>query len=562
MQTKLAIWSQDQGKRFDDIFNIVYSMEFLYHAWLNVKSNSGSTTPGVDGTTAEDYGENLNERLKGLSRRLKSGSYSPRPVRREYIPKSEGEVRPLGIPTIEDRIVQESLRLTLEPIYESDFSDHSFGFRPNRSCHDAIARVARQMAPAAGCYKHWILDLDIRGYFDNVDHTTLMYIIQDRVTDRGVQNLIWETLKAGVRENGSVHVSGKGTPQGGVVSPLLANIYLNELDQWIKKWTDKNPNERQRRRRRGKGSWEYVRYADDFLILGNGPKHHAEKMMERVEGFLDEELSLELSEKKSELAHAQDGLGFLGYDLKACPKTGKSKRYVPKEAKKYMRQRIKEATTGPTDVSARRKILALNAVVRGWANYYKYCNDAAKVFDDAENYSWHHVIDWLCERYECSKKWLIRNRLDSKSPISINGATLADLNGVSTIYAKSPMRHTHPYLDEGRVHSKGHWGETYLPGLPQEDPYLANEEERRGTEDVANQVRARDGNMCQCIGCGAGGYEDRSLPVHHIRRRRSKEDDRPENMITVCLRHHDQIHRSGEAVKAHHRGRNETLTLS
>jgi len=186
MQTKLAQWSQDQSFEFDDIFNIVHDHAFLHRAWLNVKSNCGSTTPGVDGTAAEDYAEDLEENLKGLRQKLKGGSYSPQPVRRTHIPKGPDEVRPLGIPTVEDRIVQESLRLVLEPIYETDFSNYSFGFRPNRSCHDAIKLVSTQMAPATGAYKHWILDLDVKGYFDNVDHTELMYILQIRIKDQDV----------------------------------------------------------------------------------------------------------------------------------------------------------------------------------------------------------------------------------------------------------------------------------------------------------------------------------------------------------------------------------------
>jgi Retron-type reverse transcriptase len=237
MQSKLAYWSQDQDERFDDKYNVVCSMEFLYHGWLNVKSNSGSNAPGVDGTTAEDYGENLNGRLKGLSRRLKSGSYKPKAVRRVHIPKGNGEKRPLGVPTIEDRVVQESLRLMMEPIFETDFSDYSFGFRPNRCCHDAISLVAGQMAPASSSYKHWILDLDIEGYFENVDHRTLMYAIQDRITDQKILDLIWKILKSGVVEQGTYRNSVTGTPQGGIISPLLANIYLDELDQWIRKWT-------------------------------------------------------------------------------------------------------------------------------------------------------------------------------------------------------------------------------------------------------------------------------------------------------------------------------------
>jgi group II intron reverse transcriptase/maturase len=308
----------------------------------------------------------------------------------------------LGIPTVEDRIVQESLRLVLEPIYETDFSENSFGFRPNRSCHDAIQMVSYQMAPSVSSYKHWVLDLDVKGYFDNVDHTELMYVLQDRIADQHVQNLIWKTLKAGVKENGSAQTTGKGTPQGGVVSPLLANVYLNELDQWMKKWTDGE--------RGGDESWTYVRYADDFLIMTNGRKYRAQDMMEEVESFLAEELRLELSQKKSSLTHAEDGLSFLGYDLQADSTSGGGKKCVPEEAKDYIRDRIKEATGGETDVSTRLKIQSINAVVRGWANYYKYCTDAASTFNEADNLLWHRMMVWLAKSTN-----VVRNALSSAS---------------------------------------------------------------------------------------------------------------------------------------------------
>ncbi|MCS4195167.1 group II intron reverse transcriptase/maturase, partial [Salinibacter ruber] len=308
MQTKLARWSQDQSFEFDDKFNVVYDGAFLFEAWLSVEANLGSTTAGVDGLTAEEYRkQGLKENLFGLSDRLKSGTYEPDPVRRVYIPKGSDEVRPLGIPTIEDRIVQESLRMVLEPIYETDFSDDSFGFRPNRGCHDAINFASSELNPAAGRYKRWILDLDIKSFFDNVDHTELMWILQDRITDSEALDFIHDTLKAGVKENGQVQVTGKGTPQGGIVSPLLANVYLNELDQWIKKWTEGPKG--------GPENWTYVRYADDFMILTNGDKGAAEAMKGRVEEFLDEELNLRLSQEKSSIRHAEDGLSFLGYNM-------------------------------------------------------------------------------------------------------------------------------------------------------------------------------------------------------------------------------------------------------
>nr|WP_272509206.1 group II intron reverse transcriptase/maturase [Salinibacter ruber] len=554
MQTKLARWSQDQSFEADDIFNIVYDGAFLFEAWLSVEANLGSETAGVDGLTAEDYRkQGLKENLFSLSDRLESGTYEPDPVRRTYIPKGPDEVRPLGIPTIEDRIVQESLRMILEPIYETDFSDDSFGFRPNRSCHDAIKRANSELNPATGRYKRWILDLDIKGYFDNVDHTELMWTLQDRITDPEVLDLIYGTLKAGVKENGQVQVTGKGTPQGGIVSPLLANVYLNELDQWIKGWTEGPKG--------GLEDWTYVRYADDFMILTNGDKETAEAMKGRVEEFLDEELNLKLSQKKSSIRHAEDGLSFLGYDMIADSTSGACKMFVPQEAKEYIRDRIKEATDGGTDVSVRRKIRSLNSVVRGWANYYKYCTDAAKVFSDVGHLLWHRMTHWLAEKHECSRSQLVQRKLDSKSPIRINKISLFDPNGMSTIRTENPQRHGHPYLSEdGEGNPEPQWKKRYREGHPGPDPCLANEEDRPGSEDQSQWARVRDENTCQSTGCDTSGRK--STVVHHIRHRRSEDDDRIGNLVTLCRRCHRKVHHTDQVVTVQHGGMDEPKELT
>ena len=554
MQTKLARWSQDQSFEFDDIFNIVCRGEFLYEAWLSVEANLGSETAGVDGLTAEDYEEQgLKDNLHSLSDRLKSGTYEPDPVRRTYIPKGPEEVRPLGIPTIEDRIVQESLRMVLEPIYETDFSDDSFGFRPNRSCHDAIKFVNSELSPATGRYKRWILDLDIKGYFDNVDHTKLMWILQNRITDPEVLDLIYHTLKAGVKEGGHVHVTGKGTPQGGIVSPLLANVYLNQLDQWIKQWTEGPKG--------GPESWAYVRYADDFMILTGGRKDRAVAMKENVEEFLYEELNLRLSQEKSSIRHAEDGLSFLGYDMIADSTSGVCKMYVPQEAKDYIYSRIREATDGDTDVSARRKIRSMNSVIRGWAEYYKYCFDASKVFNDVGHFLWHRITHWLAEKHGCSRSWLFRRELESRSPIKINGITLVDPNGMSTTLTKSPRRHGHPYLSkDGDGKPEPQWKKQYREGHPGPDPYLANEEERPGSEDKSQWARVRDENTCQSIRCDTDGRK--STVVHHIRHRRSEDDDRIGNLVTLCQRCHRKVHHTDQVVTVQHEGMDKPKELT
>ena len=537
MQTKLASWSQDQDFRFDDIYNLLYDEDWLRRAYRSVESNSGARTAGVDRQTMEGFEEDLEVNLKELRRSLKSQSFDPKPVRRTYIPKGDGEERPLGIPTIKDRIVQEALRMVLEPIYETDFSDDSFGFRPNRSTHDAIMSLRQHIFPA-GTYKPWVLDLDVKGYFDNVDHQTLEQVIQNRITDQKMRDLIWEFLKAGIMEDGEYRHSMLGTPQGGIVSPLLANIYLNELDQWVKQWTDLSRKEKTKRRNRGKGNWHYVRYADDFLLLTNGTKGRAEKMMGRVEEFIDEELNLTLSDEKSELNHAEDGFSFLGYDLKVKTETGGVQRTVPKDAERGIIAKVREATDGNTNVSIRAKMKAVDAVLRGWANYYKYATDAGRVFGRVQYRSWHMLTHWMAEKLKCSRKELVGHRLDGTNPLSMNGVTLTKIAEMSAKRSKSPYRHDHPYL-EGK--------NTGWENLPQEEPWLAKKEVRTGWRDTRWKILEKDNWICQ--ECGAN-LEGRAAHVHHDRMysgyQDSEESNKQENLVSLCKKCHQRVESNRE----------------
>lgn len=537
-QEKLAVWAQDPDHRFFDIYHLVYDKDWLYRAFLSVKSNSGSGTAGVDGQTVENFGENLQKNLKDLRKSLKSESYAPSPVRRTYIPKGDGRKRPLGIPTIRDRVVQEALRMILEPIYETDFSGSSYGFRPNRSTHDALTSVYQRLTPASPSYMPWVIDADIEGFFDNVDHRTLEQIIQDRIEDQKIRDLVWKFLKAGYMEGGETHRTILGTPQGGIVSPLLANVYLNELDQWVKQWTATSDDEKEKRRKRGKGNWQYVRYADDFLLMTNGKKGRAEWMMDKVGSFASEELNLTLSDKKSELRHAEDGLSFLGYELKAKTDTGGVKRKVPIDAIRDIKSKIRAGTEGAHDVSARRKIDRLNSVLKGWANYYKYATNAGKVFSDVENYSWHRVTKWLARKRKCSRKRLINQHLESHSPITKGDVVLTQLKGFSDTWDRSPDRFRHPYL-EGRMKRR--------EKLPLENPSLANQERRPGWSDARWKVIKRDNFTCRS--CGRN-LEKVTIHVHHIssyagydnHEKANKED----NLVSLCRPCHQQIERNRE----------------
>ncbi|WP_423825091.1 group II intron maturase-specific domain-containing protein [Salinibacter ruber] len=239
--------------------------------------------------------------------------------------------------------------------------------------------------------------------------------------------------------------------------------------------------------------------------------------------------------------------------------SGGCKSYVPQEAKDYIRGRIKDATDGGTDVSVRHRIRSLNSVVRGWANYYKYCFDAVTVLNDVGNLLWHRMTHWLAEKHKCSRKQLIQRKLESTSPIRINGLTLFDPDGMSTRRTESPRRHGHPYLcEDGDGKPEPQWKKRYREGHPGPNPYLANEEERPGSEDQSQW--ARDGNTCQSTGCDASGRK--STVVHHIRHRRSADDDRIGNLVTLCRRCHREIHQTDQVVTVQHEGMDEPKELT
>jgi RNA-directed DNA polymerase len=240
MQRKLARWAvqrlEDQNEglfasrndlRLHDLYHLLYDVEWLQWAYERVASNQGSRSAGCDGLTIATFQQNLGDRLQELAEDLKTLRFQPHPVRRVYIPKANGKLRPLGIPSIRDRMVQEALRMVLEPIFEVEFYRCSFGFRPNRSTMDALARIASSMTASQRYY--WAIEGDIRSYFDTINHEHLMTLLRRRIRDDKLLALVWRFLKAGVMEGKLFKATDQGTPQGGIISPLLANVYLHEL---------------------------------------------------------------------------------------------------------------------------------------------------------------------------------------------------------------------------------------------------------------------------------------------------------------------------------------------
>jgi RNA-directed DNA polymerase len=360
----------DKERRFTTLLHHVYSIETLREAYFSLKRDAA---PGVDEQTWQTYGEQLESHLEDLSARLQRGAYRAKPVRRVFIPKSDGRQRPLGVTTLEDKVVQRALVRVLNCIYEEDFLGFSYGFRPGRSPHDALDALC------VGIERRrvdWVLDADIRGFFDAIDHDRLMKLIERRVADQRVLRLIWKWLNAGVLEDGERTRSEKGTPQGGVISPLLANIYLHYVfDLWVRDW-----------RRQATGDVIVVRYADDFIV---GFQHESEARRFLTE--LRDRLAahgLELHPDKTRLIEfgaraASDrkrgGRGkpetfdFLGF-THVCGKTRKGRFAVlRKTARKRVQAKLKEIKVALRyrwhhpipEVGA-----WLASVIRGHMNYY------------------------------------------------------------------------------------------------------------------------------------------------------------------------------------------------
>lgn len=340
---------------FTKLFRYLLRPDIYYVAFQNLYANNGAGTRGVDDDTADGFSE---DKVNQIIEALKNGTYEPKPVRRTYIKKKNGKMRPLGLPTFTDKLVQDVIRMVLQAIYEPVFSDYSHGFRPSRSCHTALTQIKHEFVGAK-----WFVEGDIKGCFDNIDHSVLITIISRKIKDARFINLIRLFLKAGYMEDWKYHGTYSGCPQGGILSPILANIYLNELDKFVenlKKSFDSNTpytltpeykalqqkraNTKKKIERRNDGEernrliayyneigkelrktpaklcndkkLKYVRYADDFLIAVNGSKADCEKIKAKLTEFIRNELKMELSQEKTLITHSNETARFLGYDVR------------------------------------------------------------------------------------------------------------------------------------------------------------------------------------------------------------------------------------------------------
>jgi group II intron reverse transcriptase/maturase len=542
MQRKLSLWAeQNKEHRFFDLYHLIYDKNWLRLAHDYVKQNAGSVTAGCDGISMSIFDENLEENLQKLTEELKSETFEPNPVRRVYIPKSNGKVRPLGIPSIRDRIVQEALRMILEPIYEADFSQYSFGFRPNHCTMDAIKCITWSTQEHKKNF--WVIEGDISSYFDTINHRRLIKILRRRIKDDKIIRLIWKFLRAGVMERKLFRDTKLGTPQGGIISPLLANIYLNELDKYMCKYTGLSTKEKTRRREQGLANFVYVRYADDFVVLCNGTREQAEALKEELYSFLLERLQLNLSKEKTKITHLNNGFNFLGFRIKRHQGHNgmKTKVLVPIEAVRRLRDKIKIVTNPTTHQdSVNSKILAINRIINGWCHYYQYTSKANTLFNRIDHEVFWKVAHWLGRKFRLTMPQVMK-RYRQGNTFATKEYRLMEADQLKTLTYKKRFLKPNPYTTQENIKREE---------LPH-DTYWTGHEPRPGMEDLRPIVFERDGYICQMCDKPITTHTAQVDHIRPVRRfKRPVEANNLGNLWTLCTPCHNDKTKSDRQMES------------
>jgi group II intron reverse transcriptase/maturase len=432
IQRKLYQWSEaNPDGCYRELWNWATDIRNLRCAWRQIASNKGARTAGVDGKTVGRICSTMGREafLQELRDDLRVGRYQPMPCRRKWIPKpgKPGQFRPLGIPTVTDRLVQGAIKNLLEPIFEATFWHVSYGFRPGRGCHAALEHIRMAIRPRAKASDgrrqrapyQWVVEGDIKGCFDHIDHHLLMQRVRARIGDRKVTRLVGLFLKAGVLEEEFLLPTQEGTPQGGVISPLLANIALTAIEERYERWVYHRTKTRAHRscdglkaaldcrstdRRRGIPVYFPVRYADDFVILVSGTRENAEAEKAALAEYLKQKTGLDLSPEKTRVTDLREGFEFLGHRvrLKWHHQFGLMPRIeIPKHKQADLRYRVKQETQRdslPSSLTDR--LQRINRLLRGWGNYYRFCTGAGTIFNHLDHYVGDRLWRWLIKKHK------------------------------------------------------------------------------------------------------------------------------------------------------------------
>ncbi len=520
--------------QFDHLYRLICREEWIRTAVNHVLSNQGARTAGIDGMTKKAFKSETarNAFVLELQEELRQKRFRPVPVRRVNIPKANGKLRPLGIPTLKDRVVQMLLKMVLEPIWESDFLNCSNGFRPGRRTMDCIALLDSYINNRNKYY--WIIEGDIKGAFDNIHHEILLKLMAQRIADQRLLNLVDRFLKAGVMEGSLFKSTEVGTPQGGICSPLLANIYLHQLDLfWWNKYGNLNRKEKERRRRAHQGNCALIRYADDWLLLTNGSKAEAYRLRDEFEIFLQEELKLELSVEKTHITHVNDGFDFLGFHVRRYTSQNDRPKLLVTPSQKAV-TRLKAKIKEMTDRKRFRdkpllKFSALNAVLRGWITYFRHSN-AKGTAKDLDFWVNERLFLWLQKRHRLPPRKIIdlykRRENGTRDNWGIrNGETIRFLYRMSDqpITKYRSRNPPNPYLE-------GEWV-TAFPLAEASQPtvvWLGNAENNEDWRELKEEIKAERGAKCDL--CGS----TENLDLHHLQARRHGGKAVKENLQLLC----------------------------
>jgi group II intron reverse transcriptase/maturase len=543
----LAIHSKrgDEGKRLNKVYKHLLNPDLYYKAYAAIYANQGALTKGTDEDTLDGMSE---ERMDNIIEKLKLEKYTWRPVRRTYIPKGDGRKRPLGIPSGDDKLLQAAMKLLLEAYYEPTFSDRSHGFRPQRGCLTALIQVARRHRDT-----NWFIEGDIKGCFDNIDHETLLGIMANKIEDGRMISLTRKLLKAGVMENWRKTYTYSGTPQGGIISPLLTNIYMDVFDKWVEsellpkynqslnpiagRGRRKNPEyirltsaitramkkgdtETYRRHRNARENvpsvipndegfrkLEYVRYADDFLLSFSGPKREATEIKEEIRKFLKDRLKLELSKEKTLITHARAGKAkFLGYEISLFQNSGKKvlngqtrfsvpKEVINKATRKYTKQGKPVHRNVLLEEHDLEIIWTFQSEYKGLVEYYRMAHNLHAL----------SMVGWVAQA--ALLKTLAHKHKTSVRKTSKKYSNIADIDGQKYKVIEASIKR------EGKKPITARFGAVSLARNPK--PTFINDEKQKPFGKSRNEIIDRL-KADQCEMCGKTG----KVEVHHIRKLR------------------------------------------
>ena len=537
------------GQKFNHLYNIITSRDNILLAYRKVKRNKGSKTAGTNKHNIKFWEErNIEEYISYIQERLEN--YVPQPVRRKEIPKPNGKKRPLGIPCIEDRLIQQSIKQVLEPICEAKFFEHSYGFRPNRSTEDAVAYAMKKVNQDK-CY--YVVDVDIKGFFDNVNHGKLlkqMWTIG--IQDKKVLSIISKMLKAEIK---GVGIPEKGTPQGGILSPLLANIVLNELDWWIaSQWqyfkTEFNFKQQAHQYRAMKKSKLkeifIVRYADDFKILCR-KKDDANKIFEALKQWLRERLSLEISEEKSQVIDIRrTHSDFLGIKLKAYKK---DKKWIiqshmtdkaAKQAQEKIRKQLKYIRNNQKPIAVQN----LNRIISGLHNEYKMATQISKDFNKIKDKLLGYITN-LKKKYGTKTGYKTKEYFDKYKnydgkEVNLLKVTMYPIEHIKTKPPKLFRQEINNYSKEGRkfIH-------TDLQNINKElFNYLLDNPLNESVELNDNRISLYTAQKGRCAITNRPLQED--LELHHIIPRSQGGKDTYKNLMLLSSDVHKLLHATRE----------------